>query len=159
MAHEALANPPIQDRRWKVIEVSVELILELLTVPSGGIVVDGKRITCVSDPIPETAKPAGAQLPHVTDLAVGDFGGSVLIRVYDESFPLQQEGCAVPRLEPRFEEVAEDDELRAAVKGLLDGTHGGHGQIQLPSTEVDTEALKQLSDAATRAGISWEQLT
>lgn len=77
----------------KCVEITPELIVELLKVPQEGISIAGRILRAVQDAIPEAARGLRAGITET---------GNVLIVIESEEFPAVREGFQMGRLIPGY---------------------------------------------------------
>lgn len=80
-------------RQIRYLEITPELVLEQLKIPEEGIVVEGRRLTAESDPVPEDAR--------VTRLWITDRGDLAMV-VESDSFDEVHDTARVPEMRPTF---------------------------------------------------------
>jgi hypothetical protein len=83
--------PDIRSRRIRRVEISTDLILDLLRIPEGGI--DGYRIECESDRIPDSAVALRCDITE---------HGTVMLVMEDDSFCEIHDGILPPRMMPIY---------------------------------------------------------
>lgn len=82
-----------RQQRVKRLDVSPEMIIDLLKIDEGGTVIGGRLIRFVADDIPSTATAHRAGITA---------DGLVRLIVEDESFEVVAEGALIPQLRPRY---------------------------------------------------------
>jgi len=92
MTKEALTE--LRNMRVKVITVTPELVLDLLWVPPGGTVIDGRKLTVTGDAIPDGAKVRRAMMNK---------RGDIVLMIEHETFPEVPKGEMVESLIPTYQ--------------------------------------------------------
>ena len=91
MTQNYLANPrPLHIRS---VEVSPDLLLELLKIPVEGVRINNHHLTVTKDAIPHDAKVARCFLTNADN---------VCFVIYSDSFDAINEGGEVPRIQPMY---------------------------------------------------------